>query len=346
MSGANPIEPAQIFTELEAQPPLMRAQTAGTYIGREVYWALRFANGSEQHPGQAWLVFRFDSDHVRMVTGRVSLSDYPSLRSLRTGEAVLVSGRVHRIDLLSIELEIQDLVLAKTAEHPTKSVPKRAFPSPLPSPLEGERGARLCEAVASLRRSRGEGRAFHVGGALLVSVVLGLGWSPDLGAQPDAHIQGDGKGDQPIVDSEKSSTRYVEESAGFSYIVPNGWELKEFSGAPFKVAVKGADVIYVLHGESNASQEDFAAGNLKDAMRNLEDFKILNREDLTTLQGNTVTKVLMSAKRSGGHIPMYQYFYSRGSDKFVLYCVSESRWQEQELESLFDTTARSFRFED
>ena len=117
MSEVDSIEPAGIFAEIDAQPPLMRDQLASAYIGREVYWALVFANGREDRPGEAWLMFRYNPHHVRMITGIASLSDYPSLRSLRSGETVLVRGRIRKIDvLLSIELEIQDIVFSKTAE--------------------------------------------------------------------------------------------------------------------------------------------------------------------------------------------------------------------------------------
>lgn len=110
--------PAQIFAKIEAQPPLMRQQAAGAYIGKEVHWALTFSNGSESRPGEAWLIFRFDSHDLKMVTGCALLSDYPSLRVIRPGETVLVHGRIKKIDELglSIELEIQDLVFAKATE--------------------------------------------------------------------------------------------------------------------------------------------------------------------------------------------------------------------------------------
>ena len=110
--------PAAIFAAIEAQPPLMRQQAAGAYIGKEVHWALMFSNGSESRPGEAWLIFRFDPHNLKMVTGCALLSDYPSLRVIRPGETVLVHGRIKKIDELglSIELEIQDLVFAKAAE--------------------------------------------------------------------------------------------------------------------------------------------------------------------------------------------------------------------------------------
>jgi len=116
MAEVSSIEPGQIFADIQAQPPLMRQQAANAYLGREVHWALTFEDGNEDQSGEAWVVFRFDSHNVRMVEGRVSLSVYPSLRSMRSGETALVHGWVCKIGALSIELEIQDLVFAKAAE--------------------------------------------------------------------------------------------------------------------------------------------------------------------------------------------------------------------------------------
>ena len=109
--------PAEIFAAIEAQPPLMGQQAAGAYISEEVHWVLTFSNGSESRPGEAWLIFQFDSHDLKMVTGRAVLSDYPSLRVIRPGETVLVRGRIKKIDELglSIELEIQDLMFTKVA---------------------------------------------------------------------------------------------------------------------------------------------------------------------------------------------------------------------------------------
>ena len=115
MSEIGSFEPADIFATIEARPPLMRKEAAASFIGREVNWTLTFSNGSEERPGQAWLIFRSDPHNMRMVAGYASLADHPSLKTLQRNETVLVSGWVRKIDALYIELEIRDLVFAKAA---------------------------------------------------------------------------------------------------------------------------------------------------------------------------------------------------------------------------------------
>lgn len=116
MSEVRSFEPVEIFAAIDAQPPLMRKEAANAYIGKEVHWALTFSDGSEEHQGQASLAFHFDTRDIRMVLGRVLLSDYPSLKSMQSDEAVLVHGRVQKISAMFLELEIRDLVFAKAAE--------------------------------------------------------------------------------------------------------------------------------------------------------------------------------------------------------------------------------------
>ncbi len=115
-SHALSLKPSDIFTEVEALPPLMRERAAKAYIGKEIDWVLVFENGSEDERGHAHLVFSFRPHSVRMVMGEVPLEEHPDLRSMLSGTAVHVCGRIRKVDALTIELEIRELVSPKVAE--------------------------------------------------------------------------------------------------------------------------------------------------------------------------------------------------------------------------------------
>lgn len=117
---AKSLESSRIFAEIEAQPPLMRPQAAKAYLGKLVDWLVIFANASE-HSGQAHLILRSDPHGVRMITGKVLLVEHPELRSLHSGEQIRVRGRIRKIDNLSIELEINQLVFAPATRAPALS---------------------------------------------------------------------------------------------------------------------------------------------------------------------------------------------------------------------------------
>ena len=122
MSDITFLDPANLFAEIDAQPPLMRDEAAKRYVGREVDWPLTFFSGHEHDLGQARVMFRVASQGIGMVVGAVSLSDYPWLRSLHADEAVRVRGRIRNIDTMSIELDISDLLLVSDTFQSGKSV--------------------------------------------------------------------------------------------------------------------------------------------------------------------------------------------------------------------------------
>lgn len=97
-------EPANIFEKIEAQPPLMRGQAKAAYIGKEVDWALTFADGYEDRSGKVRVMFRSRPHEIEFIAMRVALAEYPWLRSLRRGEPVQVRGRIADVGSTSIEL--------------------------------------------------------------------------------------------------------------------------------------------------------------------------------------------------------------------------------------------------
>ena len=122
MPDVKSLDPADIFAELKAQPPLTREEAARAYVDQEVDWMLTFADGSEDNSGRAHLIFRIPKQMLRIVESIVSLSDYPWLKSLRADAPVRVRGRIRAIGVLFIELEISDLSLVSDTSQGGKSV--------------------------------------------------------------------------------------------------------------------------------------------------------------------------------------------------------------------------------
>ena len=111
MSDVTFLDPANIFAEIDAHPPLMRRQAVAQYVGRDVDWLLTFFDAHELGNDRARVTFHVASQGMGLVKGAVSLSDYPWLKSLHADEAVRVRGRIRNIDAMSIELEIGELLL-------------------------------------------------------------------------------------------------------------------------------------------------------------------------------------------------------------------------------------------
>ena len=116
MAEVSALEPGEIFAEFEAQPPLRRPELIKQYLGMSVDWPVTFASAWESNSGMARVIFRFGRANVRMIAGDVSLSNYPQLKRLRAGEALRVRGRIRGVSILSIELDITELLFCLEAE--------------------------------------------------------------------------------------------------------------------------------------------------------------------------------------------------------------------------------------
>jgi len=94
----------------------MRKEFVQQYLGLEVDWPGTLADAREQKPGQIHVVCWPEPDGKRLIVCDVSLSEYPQLKQLRVGDPVHLRGRIRKVDVLSIELDIRVLAFAKAAK--------------------------------------------------------------------------------------------------------------------------------------------------------------------------------------------------------------------------------------
>ncbi len=107
------------MTEIEALAPsdVFAARRKVSFIGEEVDWALRFADGYEMLPGYARVLFRSRSNDIKYVAVDVPLADYPWIALLRRGEPVQVRGRITDVGASAIELKDAGLLQLVESAH-------------------------------------------------------------------------------------------------------------------------------------------------------------------------------------------------------------------------------------
>lgn len=94
MADAIMLGPSDIFV----------ARMKARYLGKEVDWALRFADGHEEPSGDVRVLFRSRPNELSYVAVTVPRGDYPWLAAMRRGEPVQVRGCITEIGSRSIEL--------------------------------------------------------------------------------------------------------------------------------------------------------------------------------------------------------------------------------------------------
>ena len=110
------ITPSEIFAEVEALPPLMRPRFAEKYLGVEVDWPVRFADAWEKDAEMLRVAFHLEVATIQAIMGEVRRSEHPQLERLHAREPLRVHGRIRRVERLSIELDITELVFCVEAE--------------------------------------------------------------------------------------------------------------------------------------------------------------------------------------------------------------------------------------
>lgn len=88
------LDPGEIF----------EARSKEDYIGKEIDWAMHFADGGEDLPGYARVFFRSRLRDIKYVALDVPIAEYPWLATMHRGEPVQVRGRIAKVGSLSIEL--------------------------------------------------------------------------------------------------------------------------------------------------------------------------------------------------------------------------------------------------
>ena len=109
-----PSDPEAVFEDIASVPPLMRENIQHGYEGRAIDWLLMFRNGSVEED-QARLIFWLASGMPRMISGSVSLTRYPWLKSLHADSLVRVRGCIRHIDTASADLDIAGLSIVEPA---------------------------------------------------------------------------------------------------------------------------------------------------------------------------------------------------------------------------------------
>ena len=147
-----------------------------------------------------------------------------------------------------------------------------------------------------------------------------------------------------------AAERHSEKEGGFSFEVPEGWELRSLPGFKYKFAVGPlengfAPNINVVDEPFPGGLDEYVKINLENIQNVYKDFKIGRREEFVTESG--VPGVRVFADNNGLAKPIRQvlYFFDGGATKYVSACSSVAEAGEK-YDSTFEAALKSFRLEE
>jgi hypothetical protein len=152
-----------------------------------------------------------------------------------------------------------------------------------------------------------------------------------------------------LADQPEEGRRLTEAAGGFSFVVPPGWEIREFQGLKYKIAVgkpaSGFTPNINVQDESfNGSLEEYAQASLASLRRVLKEFRLRKQDDFKTAGGLEGKRLILESEQGGKSLRQTVYLFARGNTKFVITCSVLAEGGEK-LDPVFEASMKTFRFE-
>jgi hypothetical protein len=156
--------------------------------------------------------------------------------------------------------------------------------------------------------------------------------------------------DEAGVDDPDEKRRHTERAGGFSFVRPEGWEVREIPGLKFEVVVgptrdRFATNINVVDEAFKGSAEAYVRASLSTLKRQLKDLRIEKQEPFKTRSGLQGMRLITENQQDERLLRQTFYFFGNGEKVYVLTCSTLAEGGE-ELDPLFERAMKTFRFED
>ena len=125
--------------------------------------------------------------------------------------------------------------------------------------------------------------------------------------------------------AKKPPRQHYEESGGFSYDPPSGWQIVEFPGLKYRIShgpVENgfAPNINVVDEEFSGTLAAYIDGNLKNMEKILIKFKVLSRVNLRTHDNEAAVKIITENEQQGRMLRQTFFFIGSENRKYVVTC--------------------------
>ncbi len=146
------------------------------------------------------------------------------------------------------------------------------------------------------------------------------------------------------------SGKHTEPLGGFSYIPPEGWNILEWPGYKYKIAVdnpkKGfASNINIVDAKHDGATLDLCVDESNNfAKNNLSEMKILSKEDFMTTKGLRMIKTVFTMKEKGLIMRCMNYA-TKNKDKVIVITATMLDEEAHTVETSINNCLKSFEIE-
>jgi hypothetical protein len=136
-------------------------------------------------------------------------------------------------------------------------------------------------------------------------------------------------------------------AAGFSYVPPQGWEVRDFPGLKYKIAAAApadgfAPNLNVVDEAFAGSLDTYVSLNLQNLAKALPGYEKVSQETFRTADGVDATKLVVLSTQS--NVPLRQLFYMvPASGKFYVVTCSDHADHKGSHDAECDAAAKTFR---
>ena len=139
--------------------------------------------------------------------------------------------------------------------------------------------------------------------------------------------------------------RHFEKEGGFSFVPPEGWEMKSGDSLKYKLATgpvsQGVPVnLQVVDRPFPGTVDDFVRSIVRPLSMTLPDANIVKRETFQAYKDLHGIKMVIEV----GEVRQSCYFFGKGPNKFMVTGTSPTR-EAARFEPIFDATLKTFRFD-
>ncbi len=143
--------------------------------------------------------------------------------------------------------------------------------------------------------------------------------------------------------------RHTEATGGFSFIPPEGWEIRDFPGKKFKIVVGPvaagfAPNINIVDESFDGSLEDYVKANLNALPKAFKKYRLLKQDSFVTAAGLKGARVIVEDEQSNRLLSQTFYFFGKKKTKFIVTCSALAE-QADEFAPVFEASMKTFRFD-